>query len=165
MYKKVRKIIEDIIIGISATVVGLDLIFIFAAVIGRLFGIAFALLEEFPRLLLSLIAFLGVAGLLKSNKHINVEYLPTKLKGRALARLEIILFLSTAVCAIFLLVASIEAMLYLRHLGEVTVSEVELRLWWIYASQVIGFTLLLVASLELTIDRIHFLISPHEKMN
>ena len=165
MYKRVIRIIEGIIIAVSAAVVGFDLVCIFAAVIGRLFGIAFAFLEEFPRLLLSLVAFLGVAGLLRSNKHVNVEYLPMKLKGRALARLEIVLFLSVAASAIFLLVASVEAMLYLRHLGEVTVSEIELRIWWIYTAQVIGFGLLLVTSLELTITRIYFLISHHEEPN
>jgi TRAP-type C4-dicarboxylate transport system permease small subunit len=165
LYKRVIRIIERMIIAISAAVVGFDLVCIFAAVVGRLFGVAFALLEEFPRLLVSLIAFLGVAGLLRSNQHVNVEYFPTKLKGRALARLEIVLFLSTAASAIFLLVASIEAMLYLRHLGEVTVSEIELRIWWIYTAQVIGFALLLITSLELTITRIYFLVSHQENPN
>ena len=165
MYKRVIKIIEGTIIAISAAVVGFDLICIFGAVVGRLFGIAFAFLEEYPRLLQSLVAFLGVAGLLRSNQHVNVEYFPTKLKGRALARLEIVLFLSTAVSAIFLLVASIEAMLYLRQLGEVTVSEIELRVWWIYLAQVTGFALLLLTSLELTITRIYFLISHQENPN
>ena len=163
MYKKVRKIIEGTIIAVSAAIVGFDLICIFAAVVGRFFGIAFAFLEEFPRLLLSLVAFLGVAGLLRSNQHVNVEYFPTKLKGRPLARLEIVLFLSAAVSAIFLLVASIEAMLYLRHLGEVTVSEIELSLWWIYTGQIIGFALLLLVSVELTVGRIGFLMSHKEE--
>lgn len=162
MNKKGIKIIEDIVIAVSAAVVGLDLIFIFGAVVGRLFGFAFSFLEEFPRLLLSVVAFLGVAGLLKANQHINVEFLPTQLKGRALARLEIVLFLSSAVAATFLVIASTEAMLYLRHLGEVTVSEIGLRIWWIYISQVVGFALLLLVSLELTIGRIRFLIS-HKK--
>jgi TRAP-type C4-dicarboxylate transport system permease small subunit len=165
LYKRAIKIIEGTIIAVSAAVVGFDLICIFSAVTGRLFGVAFAFLEEFPRLLLSLVAFLGVAGLLRSNQHVNVEYFPTKLKGRALARLEIVIFLSTAACAIFLLVASFEALFYLRQLGEVTVSEIELKIWWIYLAQVIGFALLLVTSLELTITRIYFLISHQENPN
>ncbi len=165
MDKKGIRIIEEIVIAVSASVVGMDLIFIFGAVVGRLFGFAFSFLEEFPRLLLSLVAFLGVAGLLRSGQHVNVEYLSLKLKGRPLARLEIVIFLSTAVAATFLLVASIEAMLYLRQLGEVTVSEIELRIWWIYISQVVGFALLLLVSLELMIARIHFLISHQERSN
>ena len=159
MNKKARKIIEDILIALSAAVVGLDMIFIFGAVVCRLFGFAFSFLEEYPRLLSSFIAFIGVAGLLRGSKHINVQFLPTRLKGRALARLEIVLFLSSAAAATFLVIASIEAMLYLRQLGEVTVSEIEMPIWWIYLSQVVGFSLLLFVSLELTIARIRFLFS------
>jgi TRAP-type C4-dicarboxylate transport system permease small subunit len=159
MEKKGIKILEDVLIAISAAVVGLDLIFIFGAVLCRLLGFAFSFLEEYPRLLSSLIAFLGVAGLLRGGRHINVEFLPTRLKGRALARLEIILFLCSAVAAGFLLIASTEAMLYLRQLGEVSVSEIEIPIWWIYLSQVFGFALLLFASLELTVARIRFLFT------
>lgn len=162
MEKKGIKILEDILIAVSAAVVGLDLIFIFGAVVCRLFGFAFSFLEEYPRLLSSVVAFLGVAGLLRGSQHINVEFLPTRLKGRALARLEIVLFLSSATAATFLVIASTEAMLYLRQLGEVTVSEIEMPIWWIYLSQVVGFALLLFVSLELTIARIRFLFS-HKK--
>lgn len=161
MSKKGIKILEDILIAVSAAVVGLDLIFIFGAVVCRLFGFAFSFLEEYPRLLSSVVAFLGVAGLLRGSQHINVEFLPTRLKGkgRELARLEIVLFLSSAAAATFLVIASTEAMLYLRQLGEVTVSEIEMPIWWIYLSQVVGFALLLLVSLELAIARIRFLFS------
>jgi TRAP-type C4-dicarboxylate transport system permease small subunit len=54
-------------------------------------------------------------------------------------------------------------MLYLRQLGEVTVSEIEIPIWWIYLSQFIGFALLLFVSLELTIDRIRFLFSNNKE--
>ena len=159
MWEKDIRILEDILIAVSAAIVGLDLVFIFGAVIFRFFGIAFSFLEEYPRLLSSGVAFLGVGGLLRRGRHINVEFLPTRLKGRALARLEIVLFLSCAVAAAFLLISSTEAMFYLRQLGEVTVSEIEIPIWWVYLSQFIGFALLLFVSLELTIARIRLLFS------
>jgi len=163
MKKKYIKVLEDTLLAVSAGIVGLDLIFIFGAVVGRLFGFAFSFLEEFPRLLSSFVAFLGAAGLLRKSRHVNVELLPSRLKGRALARLEIVLFLSCAAAASFLVIASIDAMLYLRQLGEVTVSEIEIPIWWIYVSQVAGFALLLFVSLELTITKIYFLFSDKEE--
>jgi TRAP-type C4-dicarboxylate transport system permease small subunit len=153
-YETVNDYLGKCLLVFAAAMIAMDTIMIFTGVVLRLTDISVSAFEEFPRLMSACITFPAVALFLKSANHISVDFLPTILKGKALARLEALIFFSTAVGSWFMLRSGIESMLVLYSTSQVTVSEIEIPVWYLHINLVVGFVLLFLQSIVLTIGKI-----------
>ncbi len=164
-YSRIRGAIDQSVAGIAGGVLAVDILLIAAGVVLRPLGISYALFDEFPRLLQSLVSFLMVGILLKYKGHVNVDMLTTKLRGRALTTFELISYLLTCGAAIFLLASSFDTMMATRSLKETTQSEIHFYVWYIMIAQVTGFVFLLVAATEGIIDKTSLLFLRAKQTN
>jgi TRAP-type C4-dicarboxylate transport system permease small subunit len=153
-YEIITKTLDNILIGIGAALIGIDTLAIFGAIVLRVFSTSYALLEEFPPLLMSGIAFLAIGGLLKQGRHIGVDFLSLKLRGKALARLEIIIYCAVAVASLVIIVSSLDGLQTMKKMGHITMSEVAMPVWCFYIPLVVGGVLMFIYSVELIIRRI-----------
>ena len=153
VYQRYSHFVDEVMGTVAAIVVGLDLFFVFAAVVLKPFGMGYAVFQEFPRLLQTVLVFLMVAGILKAKGHVNADFLIIRLKGRALAKVEIAILCLVVVSSVFLLTSALSVLEAQRTFREATTSEIEFPVWYITTTQVLGFWLLFLASIEMIIDR------------
>jgi TRAP-type C4-dicarboxylate transport system permease small subunit len=160
MLKSIAEKLDTVLIAIASTVLGLDLLAAFTAVVLSMFGKSYALFHELPRLSMSCVAFLGIGLALRSGGHISVDAFLFFLKGRLRTVLEVLIYLIICVAAVFLFWASLDTMLSLRATGQVAQAEWEIPLWYLYLFQLTGFTVLFLYSLVFAVGRVIHLINP-----
>jgi TRAP-type C4-dicarboxylate transport system permease small subunit len=133
---------------LSAVIIGLSTLAICFQVVGRSFGLTFAIFEEGPRLFFcyAVLPMLGV--LYKRGRHINVEILPNYLKGKP--RIVLLLFINAAmiVGSIFLLAAGVSGTQVLYASEMRVVGVLELYQYILMLSVPIGAVILLYYSIE-----------------
>jgi TRAP-type C4-dicarboxylate transport system permease small subunit len=112
-----------------------------AAVIRYWTGQGYDWLAELPPQLLPWVVFPLVGVLLRKERHIAVDVLPHFLEGRGLAVLRaIVMAISLAGCVLFAVYGAI-AVRFFAQLGQISTTEIEFPLWWLYVSYPLGFAL------------------------
>jgi TRAP-type C4-dicarboxylate transport system permease small subunit len=92
-YSRAMDVLAKAILGLTALIIGLDVLSIFSEAVGRyLVGHSRAFMEELPRLAVPLVVFPMMGVLLKYNKHIAVEVLPERLSEKARSLLMIVVY-------------------------------------------------------------------------
>lgn len=148
-YQKIIELMSKIILTLAAIVIGLDVLSIFLEAVGRyLVGSSRAFMEELPRLFVPFIVFPMMGVLLRLKKHINVEILPERLKGKSRALLFIAVYSVVIAVAIQFLIAGIIAVQRYYQLGYETHTEIVFKLWVTYLPFPIGFGLLILFAVE-----------------
>lgn len=149
-YGKVTDLLAKVILTLAGLIVGLDVLSIFAEAVGRyVIGQSRAFMEELPRLAVPLIVFPMMGVLLKMKKHISVDLLPEKLKGRARSLVLVCVYTVVLAVAIQFLLAGIVAVAHYRELGFETQTEIVFKIWVTYLPFPIGFGLLILFVVEL----------------
>ncbi|MGD8524407.1 MAG: TRAP transporter small permease subunit [Desulfobacterales bacterium] len=148
-YQKIIELMSKIILTLAAIVIGLDVFSIFLEALGRyVVGSSRAFMEELPRLFVPFIVFPMMGVLLRLKKHINVEILPERLKGKSRSLLFIVVYSVVIAVAIQFLIAGIIAVQRYYQLGYETHTEIVFKLWITYLPFPIGFGLLILFAVE-----------------
>jgi len=154
-YQKVTDLTAKVILALAGLIVGLDVLSIFAEAVGRyLVGQSRAFMEELPRLAVPLIVFPMMGVLLKLKKHISVDVLPERLRGRARSLVLICVYTVVLAVAIQFLLAGIIAVAHYRELGFETQTEFIFKIWVTYLPFPIGFGLLILFVVELLLQEL-----------
>ncbi len=149
-YQKMTKVVARVIVVLAAAIVGLDVLSIFAEAVGRyIIGESRAFMEEFPRLLVPFIVFPMMGVLLQLKKHITVDVLPERLKGKARSLLLIIVYAVVLAVGVQFLIAGVAAVDYYKKIGFETLTEFVFPTWVTYLPFPIGFGLLILFTVEL----------------
>jgi TRAP-type C4-dicarboxylate transport system permease small subunit len=147
-YSRCCNVVDNAFEILSMLIIGLSTLAICIQVIGRSFGLTYAIFEEGPRLFFcyAVLPMLGV--LYKRGRHINVEILPTYLKGKPKIILMLFTDVAMIVGSIFLLSAGVSGteVLYASEMRVVGV--LELYQYTLMMSVPIGAVILLYYSIE-----------------
>jgi TRAP-type C4-dicarboxylate transport system permease small subunit len=112
-----------------------------AAVVRYWTGQGYDWLAELPPQLLPWVVFPLVGVVLRRERHIAVDILPHFLEGRRLLRLRAaVMAISLAACVLFA-VFGVSAVRFFARLGQISTTEIEFPLWWLYVSYPLGFAL------------------------
>ena len=150
VYRRVTDFLFRVILGLAALIVGLDVLSIFLEAAGRyVVGSSRAFMEELPRLMVPFVVFPMMGVLLKAKRHIAVDILPERLKGKARSLLMITVYSVVVAVAIQFFIAGILAVRYYHEMGFETHTEIIFKLWVTYLPFPIGFGLLILFALEM----------------
>ncbi len=159
-YQKINGALLKAVFTFAAVVMGLDVLFIFAEAVGRyLLGESRAFMEEVPRLAIPFVVFPMMGVLLRLNKHIAVEVVPERLKGKPRALLMIVVHGVVLSTAIQLCIAGVGEVIYYYKMGFMIYSEFTFPVWLGRLPFPIGFGLLALVSLELILVELTKLIA------
>lgn len=159
-YEMATGFLSKIILGLSALAIGLAVASITTEAATRyLWGSSQAFMEELPRLLVPFIVFPMMGVLLKAGKHISVDLLPQKLKGRSRSLLLTIVYGVILIIALQFLIAGISAVSFFKMTGLASVTEWTFPMWWVYSTFPVGFALLIFFDLELFLREIWMLFT------
>jgi len=149
LYEKFSYTLEKTFEVVAATILGGAALMISVEVITRyFFGKTFGVLEEGPRLFLCF-AILPMFGIIyKRKRHINVEILPDRLRGRKKIFLMLVIDLAMIAGSSIFLIAGIQGVRALYNSGIRVVGVLDLPQFWLMLSIPIGGGILLLYSFE-----------------
>lgn len=107
---------------------------------------------ELPPALVPWMVFPLLGPLLRSGSHIQVDLLPTFLRGMAALRLKLFVYTLMIIGSVMFLQAGNEAVALFRRLGQLMELEIELPIWWMYLAFPTGFAILALFSIELWLE-------------
>lgn len=149
-YGKATTVVAWLVLAFAALLIGAIVASIFVEALARyLFDSSQAFMEELPRQAIAFIVFPMMGALLKTGKHLSVDLLPIKLKGRQHTKLLIIVYAIVLVVAMQFFLSGISTVLFYKAMGQVTQTEIVIPLWWVYSAFPIGFGLLIFFDFEL----------------
>jgi TRAP-type C4-dicarboxylate transport system permease small subunit len=149
-FQKMTDVLAKLILGLAAVIIGFDVLSIFLEVLGRyMVGSSRAFMEELPRILVPLVVFPMMGVLLKLKKHITVDVLPERLKGKRRSVLLIVVYSVVLAVAIQFLIAGVIAVRYYFEMGFETHTEIVFKFWVTYLPFPVGFGLLILFAVEL----------------
>ena len=148
-YQKMIEILSKIIITLSAIIMGLCVFSLFLEAVGRyLIGSSRAFMEELPRLMVPFVVFPMMGVLLKLQKHIAVDILPERLKGKTRSLILLLVYGVVVAVASQFFIAGMMAVRYYYEMGFETHTEIIFKLWVTYLPFPIGFGLLILFAVE-----------------
>jgi TRAP-type C4-dicarboxylate transport system permease small subunit len=141
-YRRFNDVLAGAIIAVASALIALIVIAPFAAAVTRyVTGQGYDWLAELPPQLVPWVVFPLAGVLLRNERHIAVEVLPHFLAARPLNVLRILLMaISFAGCLVFA-VFGVSAVQFFAQLGQLSTTEIEFPLWWLYVSYPVGFFL------------------------
>lgn len=149
-FQKMTDVLARIILVLGAIIIGLDVLSIFLEAVGRyLVGSSRAFMEELPRILVPFVVFPMMGVLLKLKRHIAVDVLPERLKGKGRSLLLIVVYSVVLAVAIQFLIAGVIAVRYYFQMGFETHTEIVFKFWVTYLPFPVGFGLLILFAVEL----------------
>ena len=107
---------------------------------------------ELPPALVPWMVFPLLGPLLRSGSHIQVDLLPTFLRGTAALWLKLLVYSLMLVGSLIFFQAGNEAVALFRRLGQLMELEIELPIWWMYLAFPTGFAILALFSIELWLE-------------
>ena len=143
LYSSINDKLSSVVVSLGAIIVAFVVLALFISVVERqISGIGYTWLNDFPPLLLPWIVFPVVGVLLRHDQHVSVELFLTKLDARGRSLVRLIVYFTCTVAGITFGLATTEAVLFLKELGEVSETEVKVPIWTLYLSFPIGFILM-----------------------
>jgi TRAP-type C4-dicarboxylate transport system permease small subunit len=138
------------ILGSAAVIVGFDVLSMCVESVTRyVFGSSRAFMEELPRFLLPCIVFPMMGVVLKMKKHIGVDILPDRLKGKSLSLLMILVYGLILGVSVHFVAAGLSAVAHFKEMGIESVTEIVFPMWWIYLFFPLGFAVLALFAMEM----------------
>ena len=141
-YRRVNDVVERIVLGAACAVAAVIVLLPFAGFAVRAFtGEGYSFLAETAPQLVPWMVFPTIGVLLRRDGHIAVDVVPHYLRGRALTALRIavlaICVVATAVMAWF----GYRTTQFFANLGQLSTTEIEFPLWYLYVSYPVGMLL------------------------
>jgi TRAP-type C4-dicarboxylate transport system permease small subunit len=148
-YKRVNDALEWLIVAITGVVILVIVALPFvSAVVRWITGEGYTWLAEAPPQLVPWVAFLLLGVLLRHDGHIAVDVLPHYVQGRPLTLLRAGVLAFCVVAAIAFGVFGWKTVLFFKQLGQMSPTEIEFPLWYLYVSYPLGFLLAANFALE-----------------
>ena len=117
-------------------------------------GTGYDWLIELPPILVCWLVFPLLGPLLKEGNHIQVDFLSSLVSSNANKFIKIFTNLTAFIASLVFFKAGFDAtMLYFR-LGQMMELELDIPIWWMYLSFPVGFVILALFSIEMTIQSI-----------
>jgi len=163
LYNRISSWLQKGLPYISGLLLGIAGLLMFSEVITRyFFHISHSYMEEIPRYLVITATFLMAPVMLKLGRHINVDLLPELLKGRQKLILTLVINCFILAACIYMLIASINGVIYHFNAGTVSSGELEMPIWILITAFLVGSALLVMYSIELLIRSVVALIFPKQ---
>jgi len=159
-YRRFSTIAEMLMYVVPCGLIAIFALSMFSEVVLRtFFAHSLAALQEFPRLLMGYCVFLLLGVLFRRNRHIRVDFVVERLKGRA--RRVLTLFINVVMVggSAMLLRGALSIIKVEFVTGHVSPTEIIIPMWIAYASLVIGVASLLLWSIEAVVRNVAGLIS------
>ncbi|HER26547.1 MAG TPA: TRAP transporter small permease [Rhodospirillales bacterium] len=149
VYVRINDIISAAAFSLGALIMGFALIALFSGAIERYFiGMGYAWINDLPPMLMPWAIFPILGALIRTDGHIRVEILPTLVQGRTQTVIRLAVYVICLISALVFCWGSSGAVAFFRTLGEVTETEIEFPIWYMYLAFPVGFGLLANFSFE-----------------
>jgi TRAP-type C4-dicarboxylate transport system permease small subunit len=142
VYQRVNDAIETLVVALACLLVAVIVLMPFVGVVVRwVTGEGYSFLAETAPQLVPWMVFPMIGVLLRADGHIAVDMLPHFLKGRALTVLRVgVLAVCTAACVAMGWFGA-RTTAFFMGLGQMSTTEIEFPLWYLYVSYPIGMLL------------------------
>lgn len=142
LYKRVNDTLEYLITGFTCLLLVVIVILPFAGTVIRLVtGEGYTWVAESPPQLVPWVVFPLIGVMLRHDRHIAVDVVPHFLHGRALAALRVVVLAICVAAAISFAVFGVKTVMFFQKLGQMSTTEFEFPLWYLYVSYPLGFAL------------------------
>jgi TRAP-type C4-dicarboxylate transport system permease small subunit len=149
IYVRFNDILSATTVGLGALIVGFAVLALFGGAVERYaLGMGYAWINDLPPMLMPWAVFPILGALIRSGGHIKVELLPALVSGRNKSYVQLGVYVVCLLSALVFCWGGWEAVSFFRTLGEVTESEIEFPIWYMYVSFPFGFALLANFSFE-----------------
>jgi TRAP-type C4-dicarboxylate transport system permease small subunit len=154
-YARFNDVLAAVIVSIASALMLVIVLAPFVAAVVRYWtGQGYDWLAELPPQLLPWVVFPLVGVLLRRERHIAVDVLPHFLDGARLRWLRTsVMAISLAGCLVFA-IFGVSAVRFFARLGQISTTEIEFPLWWLYVSYPLGFALAANFCLEAMLQQI-----------
>jgi TRAP-type C4-dicarboxylate transport system permease small subunit len=141
-YRRFNDVLERIIVAVACVAVAVIVLLPFVGVVVRwVTGEGYSFLAETAPQLVPWVVFPMIGVLLRCDGHITVDMLPHFLKGRSQTVLRVVVLaicvIATAVMAWF----GMRTTAFFAKLGQLSTTEIEFPLWYLYVSYPVGLLL------------------------
>ena len=118
-------------------------------------GTGYDWLIELPPVLVCWLVFPLLGPLLREGNHIQVDFLASLTSSRQAKILKLLMNLTALIASLVFFKAGVEATLLYFNLGQMMELEIDIPIWWMYLSFPVGFIILALFALELTLQAIY----------
>ena len=115
-------------------------------------GTGFAWFIELPPALVSWLVFPLLGPLLILEKHIEVDFLKTKLSEQNYVLIKLFVGITAFISSIIFFKAGLEATLLFYNLGQMMELEIDIPIWIMFLSFPVGFFILCLFSLQMILE-------------
>ena len=117
-------------------------------------GTGYDWLIELPPILVCWLVFPLLGPLLKEGNHIQVDFLSSLVSPNANKYIKISMNITAFLASLVFFKAGFDATMLYYRLGQMMELELDIPIWWMYLSFPVGFVILALFSIEMTIQSI-----------
>lgn len=141
-YRRFNDILEWIIVTVACVMVAVIVLLPFVGVVVRwITGEGYSFLAETSPQLVPWVVFPMIGVLLRCDGHIAVDMLPQFLKGRSQTILRIVVLAICVGACVAMAWFGMRTTALFAKLGQLSTTEIEFQLWYLYSSYPIGLLL------------------------
>jgi TRAP-type C4-dicarboxylate transport system permease small subunit len=141
-YRRFNDELEGVLLALASVVVAVVVVLPFASFAVRaLTGEGYSFLAETAPQLVPWMVFPVLGILLRRDSHITVDVLPHFLSGKRLRYLRILVLMICLLATLLMGIFGISTTSFYAKLGQLSTTEIEFPLWYLYMSYPIGFLL------------------------
>ena len=117
-------------------------------------GTGYDWLIELPPILVCWLVFPLLGPLLKEGNHIQVDFLSSLVSSTTNKYIKILMNITAFLASLIFFKAGFDATALYYRLGQMMELELDIPIWWMYLSFPVGFVILALFSIEMTIQSI-----------
>lgn len=141
-YRRVNDVLAYLIIAFTGFLVAVIVVLPFIGTVIRLAtGEGYTWIAETPPQLVPWVVFPLIGAILRHDGHIAVDVVPHFLRGRALSALRVVMLLICIAGALGFAVFGARTVVFFQKLGQLSTTEFEFPLWYLYVSYPLGFAI------------------------
>ena len=126
----------------------------FSAITRYVSGTGYDWLIELPPILVCWLVFPLLGPLLKEGNHIQVDFLSSLVSSTTNKYIKILMNITAFLASLIFFKAGFDATALYYRLGQMMELELDIPIWWMYLSFPVGFVILALFSIEMTIQSI-----------
>jgi TRAP-type C4-dicarboxylate transport system permease small subunit len=141
-YRRFNDVLEWVVVAFACVIVAVIVMLPFVGVVVRwVTGEGYSFLAETAPQLVPWVVFPMIGVLLRCDGHIAVDMLPHFLKGRAQTVLRVAVLAICVVAIVAMAWFGIRTTAFFAKLGQLSTTEIEFPLWYLYLSYPVGLLL------------------------
>lgn len=145
----INTVVSRIVLWLATAIIAFAAIALVLGALEREWGaLRLPAVNDLPPMLMPWLVFLLAGAMLRRGGHITVEALDQKLGGRSRRVVDFVVHLAILAIGAAFLFGGIEALRFFVSLGEMSDSDIQFPIWWVYLAFPVGFALVVLVSLE-----------------